>query len=208
MRYFYSCASFKVIEAGRALCMMLWVLFLAALIGGTVSAAPIIQYQTTNLGVDASGDTVIGFSFTLSGLNLLANDEFDIQFPVTAFTQLSNGVAGAGFDLLLFQPNQPVGVQGDYSALALVDNPSLSGTFTVDATLASGITVPPSSLPFVIYNDNVTPSAVLFEGNATAAVSAVPEPSDMLLCGSGMIVAAAAELIRRRRRKQLDRTSV
>jgi hypothetical protein len=187
--------------AVRALRIKLCVLCMAMLFAGSGLGGPIIQYQATNLGMNASGETVIAFSYTLTGLDLLTNQELDIQFPVATFTQLSNGVAGPGFDLGVFQPNQPVGVEGDYAILAIVDNPSLAGPFTVDATLVPGFATPPSSQPFVIYNDNVTPSAVVLQGTATAVASAVPEPSAMLLCGSGLLVIFAADAMRRRRRQ-------
>lgn len=190
----------------RTLRGMLMVPCLAGLLAATASAAPIIDYQTTDLGLNGSGNTVIQFSYTITGLDLLTNQELDIQFDPTVFTQLSNGVAGPGFNLLLFQPNQPIGVQGDYSALATQDHPPLTGPFIVDATLAAGITSPPSGQPFIIYDDNVFPSTVLFQGTATAATSTspVPEPVSLLLSAGGLLMLGAAGIARRRRGYVLD----
>jgi hypothetical protein len=163
-----------------------------------LSAAPIIQYQTTSLGVDSTGSSVFQFNFLLSGIDLLTNQEFDVEFDPTVFTQLANGVAGPGFDLLLFQPNQPIGVEGDYSALAIIDHPPITGTFSVDATLAAGITTPPTSQIFVIWDDNVTPSALVFQGTATEVVSGVPEPRSFMLCIGGVLAISAVWAVRRR----------
>ncbi len=115
------------------------ILLLSALLAVSLSASPILQYQVTTNGTTGT------YHYFLSGFDFLANQELDIQFGQLGsnnlFGQLSNGKAPAAFDLMLFQPNNPPQAPGDYSALALVDHPSLTGTFSVDFTL-TGTGVP------------------------------------------------------------------
>jgi hypothetical protein len=200
MRFSSSDHAVQVSRRLRELCRTLSLpLLMAGCMAASLSAAPLIQYQTTSLGVDNTGSSVFRFTYTLSGIDLPINQEFDIEFDPTVFTQLANGVTGPGFDLLLFQPNQPVGVEGDYSDLATVNHPSLTGTFSVDATLAAGITAPPISQPFIIFDDNMTPSTVVFQGTATATVAGgVPEPWSFLLSGGGLLTMSAVWAVRRR----------
>src|ERR1035437_5157974 len=84
------------------------VTMLAGLMAGNLRADPIIQYQVTDLG-----GTSYRYDYALSGFNLLANDEIVIEFDPALYGTLSNGVAPAGFDLMLFQRNQPPGASGE-----------------------------------------------------------------------------------------------
>lgn len=122
----------------------LFVFVLFFLRGATLSAGPVVQVEITGLGAPG---TFTGM-YTVSGFDFQANEELDIQFPVDLYGSLSNGNAGPGFAVMLFQPNVPPGLEGDYSALALVDNPSLSQPFTVDFTYIG--TGHPGAQPFQI----------------------------------------------------------
>ena len=162
------------------------VLFSALLAVG-LSASPIVQYQLTT-----SGNTGT-YQYFVSGFDFLANQALDIQFgqigPNNLFGQLSNGKAPAGFDLILFQPNNPPQAPGDYSALALVNHPSLTGTFSVDFTL-TGTGVPGSQL-FTIsqFDSSGNFVSLLASGSTQLAGSAVPEPPSFLPCGVALVIA-------------------
>jgi hypothetical protein len=192
----------QAIQKIRALCMMLRVPLLAVLITAGLSASPIIQYQVTSLGTNGSGQALYQYHYFLSGIDLLTNQEIDIQFDPSVFGQLSNGVAGPGFDLLLFQPNQPAGEHGDYSALATVDHPATDGTFSVNFTLSAGVTTPPASQLFFLFDDTTSPSGVIFSGTTTlftTTPSGVPEPWSVALCGSGLMAVCVSRFLWRRR---------
>ena len=105
----------------------IWTSFAIVLLAGSAAtslpASPIIQYQATvldnGLGTNGPGQELVQFTYSLSGFNLVDaatptphDYELDIQFDPTVYLQLLNGVAGPGFDLLLFQPNNPPGTPG------------------------------------------------------------------------------------------------
>src|SRR5687768_7485487 len=126
-------------------------LVLCVLTSNLLSAG--ITFEVTDLGVSGSGDPLFRYTYVLDGLTLLKNTEVDIRFDPALYGELSNPVAPPDFDVLILQPNNPPGVPGDYKPLALIDNPSQSGLFSVDFTfLGPGR---PGSQPFFInqYDD-------------------------------------------------------
>jgi hypothetical protein len=165
------------------------ILLLSALFAFSLSAAT-IQFQVTTNGTTGTYKYfVTGFTAMqpcTDNSALECSDEIDIDFDAPVFSQISNGVAPAGFNLLLFQPNNPPQAPGDYSALAVVANPSLT-PFSVDFTLTGAGA--PASQTFTI---NEFDSNGSFEGVAgsgvTTLVSTVPEPASFSLIGIGMIV--------------------
>src|ERR1700693_3566280 len=108
---------------------LLWLSLFGGLLLMPLSADT-IQYQVATVSPG-----VYQFTYFLSG-SFAANQEVDIQFDPTVYTVLSNGqpAVSSDWDVMVFEPNNPEGTQGDYTAYALVDNPSLAGPFSVDAT--------------------------------------------------------------------------
>ena len=162
-------------------------LLLSALLAGSLSASPILQYSVTTNGTTGT------YHYFVSGFDFLTNQELDIQFGQLGsgnlFGQLSNGKAPAGFDLMLFQPNNPPQAPGDYSALALVDHPSLSGTFSVDFTL-TGMGVPASQFFTISQFDNSGMFvSLLASGSTQLEGSGAPEPASFLPCGVALVIA-------------------
>jgi hypothetical protein len=169
------------------------ILLLSALLAFRLSAAT-IQYQVTTNGTTGT------YQYFVSGFvaqqtcpanpSIQCNNEIDILFDTPLFSQISNGVAPAGFDLLLFQPNNPPLAAGDYSALALVSNPSLAGPFRVDFTFNPNVGTPGSQTFFIESFDGNG----MFQGFAepapvtTPRVSGVPEPASFLLSGAGLMI--------------------
>lgn len=169
-----------------------WLPLCFAVIGAGLQAGT-IQFQTTNLG----GNTY-QYTYFPSGFALQANQELDIRFSPILYTNLNSGVAGAGFDLALLQPNNPSGTFGDYSALALVNNPLLTGPFSVNFNyLGSG---QPGSQPYRInqYNQSGAFVATIDSGVTTPVGGApsVPEPGTLPLAGAAL--AAILWTVRRR----------
>lgn len=168
-----------------ALCAVLWVSSLAA---GT------IQFLVTDLGVSS-----YRYTYILSGFSFLANQELDIQFDANLYSNLTNGVVGTGFDLVLLQPNSPPGLPGDYSAMALIDNPPLDGPFSVDFTyLGEGM---PGSQPYFInqYDDQGN-----FLGTLESGVSSpIPEPGTVTMVAAGLVAVGAALRYRRKNHSRI-----
>ena len=169
------------------------ILLLSALLAGSLYASPIVQYQVITNG------TTETYKYFVSGFDFLANQELDIQFgqlgSSNVFGHLSNGKAPAGFDVMLFQPNNPPQAPGDYTALALVDHPSLSGTFSVDVTLiGTGVQAGagvqgPQLFTISQFDSNGMFVSLLASGSTQLAGSATPEPASFLPCGMALVIA-------------------
>jgi hypothetical protein len=186
------------------------VLVLSALLAISLSAS-IIQFEvTTSGGTNGTANGATGtYQFFVSGFVFRANqpctnnpalecsEALDIQFDPTMFGQLSNGVAPAGFDLLLFQPNNPPQAPGDYSALALVDQPSVAGQFSVDFTFIGPGT--PGSQAFSIdqFDSNGGFQGVVATGETAPLASGAPEPSSVSLIAAGLMAGGVLLAVRR-----------
>jgi hypothetical protein len=133
----------------------------------------------------------VKFTFELHDITLLAFHELDIRFDGSIFKSLFAGQAGPDFDLLLIQPNNPPGAFGDYSLLALVDNPSLASPLSVGALMNPAAKV--KSLPYFINvldpENGFRVLQTLASGSVTtgARISDTPEP--------GTLAAAAVALL-------------
>ncbi len=170
------------------------VAIVAVAIAGYVPAAS-ITYDLSIVGANGSGDTVYRYVFNFLDAPLALNQELDIRFSAAQYQSLSNGVAPAGFDLQLFQPNFPPGADGDYSLFALVSNPSMAGIFSVDFTLFSGVT--PTALQFFVneYDDDGN-----FLNTVSSGLTEAPEPSTWWLGISGLLSVKLIRAARRLRR--------
>lgn len=145
-----------------------------------------LRAGTIDVSVSQDGPNLFTYTYTISGIDLLANQDIDIQFDQTIYATLSNGVADSDFNLVLLQPNNPPGSAGDYSALALVDHPSLAGPFSVEVSFLNGVVNPPASQPYLLEQfSNGTYQSTFGNGS----ISIVPEPSSASLVLIGGAVA-------------------
>ncbi len=164
------------------------------------ASATAIQYDVITNGTTGTYHYfVTGFVAQQSCPNnpsLQCSNAIDIQFDPAIFSQLSNAVAPAGFDVLLFQPNNPPSAPGDYNALAIASNPSLAGPFSVDFTLVSGQI--PGSQTFLIESFDANN---LFQGFAeppgftAPRVSDVPEPTTIGLGAVGLLLVGLSRIL-------------
>jgi hypothetical protein len=189
------------------------ILLLSALLAFSLSAAT-IQYSVTTDGTTGTYQYFVnGFVANQACPNNIAvecRNQIDIAFDYTVFDQLSNGVAPAGFNVMLFQPDNPNQATGNYSAIAIDSNPSLSGAFSVDFTfnpgVSSGVSCPSSSNFCQNFSIESFDSNGLFEGFAeegvtTLAGSSAPEPVSILLSGVGLMILGIARMLAFRRNK-------
>lgn len=159
--------------------------FLLAVVGGVLAAGGTIGYEVTSLG-----GNVYQYSYFLSGFSFADNEAFDIQFDNSLYQNLTGGVAGSGFDLLVLQP---AGGPGDYFAEANTTNPPLTGPFTVDFTyLGVGL---PGSQSYVL--DQFDQNNIFQETVGSGTTTAVPEPGTIGLAGLGLMALAAGWAFRR-----------
>jgi|HubBroStandDraft_4_1064222.scaffolds.fasta_scaffold308962_1 hypothetical protein len=163
---------------------MIRITLLSALSFGLLLAANLdaaaIGFEITSLG-----GTAYRYTYFPAGLMLQTSEQVDILFDPTLYGTLSNGVAPPGFELLLFQPNNPQGALGHYSALALINNPSLAGTFGVDFTYAGSGTL--GSQPFFINQEDSSGNVTsIVASGSTTPLSSVPEPASIGLLGVGV----------------------
>lgn len=158
--------------------------------------AATIQYLITPLG---AGSGQYRYNYFVSDVALAKNQEIDVRFDLTMFSALSNGVAGPGFDLMLFQPNSPLGASGDYSALAIVDQPSLAGPFRVDAKF-TGLGTPGSQAFFINqYSDTGAFQRVVTSGVTTPfSNNTAPEPTTISLCCMAVLMGGVRWAVRRK----------
>jgi hypothetical protein len=177
---------------------LFWLPVWVGCIAGCLPGAT-IQYEVTSL--PAPGQ--FHYTYFISDVTLHDNssiqDSIDIDFPVGVYGSLSNGAAGPGFTVLLFQPDNPPGVDGDYSAIATVDSPSLSGTFGVDFTYLGTGTPGPQAFSINEFDGSGNFITTVSEGFTTPlVVTAAPEPGTVLLGGIVLAVCSARRLVRRR----------
>jgi|SRR5581483_2416968 len=175
-------------------------LFTTAIFVGVVCVAA----RGTTISTDLTdiGPNEWRLTYQITGVTFQAGEELDIYFDPALYQTLGSGTATSDFSLLLFQPNSPFGAQGDYSLLALVDNPSLNGPYSV-AAMMSGATQP-APQPFFINQYDSTGTFIertVFSGMTTVDDAAVPEPDAFLPCLCILGAAAAC-----RRRNRLRRT--
>jgi hypothetical protein len=163
--------------------------FVAVLVAFGMGFLPsALRAGTIDVNVTQNAPNLFTYTYTVSGFDLLANQDIDIQFDQTIYSMLSNGVADSDFNLVLLQPNNPPGSAGDYSALALVDNPSLAGPFSVQVSFLNGVVNPPASQPYLLEQfSNGTYQSTFGNGS----ISIVPEPSSAVLvllgCAAGAL---------------------
>jgi hypothetical protein len=168
-----------------------WLPVLIVSVAGALSAGT-IQFQVTPLG-----GNLFQYNYSLSGITFQANEELDIRFDPTLYSNLSNGVAPPGFSVSLFQPNNPPGAFGDYNALAVVNNPSAAGPFSVRVMFSGQ--GQPGSQPFFLdlFDQNGAFISSVAAGN-TSAVGSVPEPASFTMSVFAFLLLGAWWMVRRR----------
>lgn len=177
------------IRAAVLLCILLLV--------GAHSHAGVVQYEVTSLS--ASDPTLFRYTYHLSGFTFLENYEFDVVFPVESFANLSNGSGSPDFDVQLFQPSNPPGLYGNFTALALKDFPLITA-FSVDVNfIGSGL---PGSQQYYIYafdqNHVIIPGTLPGGAREAGDTTPVPEPGTFALGGLTLLAGVVWKAVRHR----------
>ena len=176
---------------------LLWLLLCGSLCLTNLSATS-IQYQLVSLGGNS-----YKYQYFFNGA-FSANQAINLSFDTSYTLNLSSAVATPGTDWFSFALGPVIsGAPSNYIAEALVNNPSLNGTFSVNFTYAAqnGDPALPGSQPFEIdqfVNGNIAgvlASGLTTQQNITDPV--VPEPSSLML--SGILLAFLFCLVVRRK---------
>jgi hypothetical protein len=156
-----------------------WLPFWAGLAAGNLGATT-VRFQVINLGSNS-----FTYNYSVSGIAFQQNEELDIRFDPALYGILSTPVAGPGFRLTLLQPNNPPGTFGDYDALAMINNPSITGPFGLNFTFLG--TGQPGSQPFLINQFDQSGNFIsTVEAGFTS--SSIPEPASLSLSVMGLLV--------------------
>jgi hypothetical protein len=190
----------------KTLSLALWIGLVAAnLPAGTVS------YDFSTLPYAApqdapAGSSMLQVTYLLSNFTFEANQELDIEFDPTLYSTMSNGQAPSGFAVTLFQPDNPPGAPGDFSALALTNGPSVSGSFSVDVVYFGSGQPGPQSYTVNQFDNQGNFVATVDSGYTGLAdnTAGVPEPGSFWLGGMGLMIGAAWWVIRRRSRSTVQ----
>jgi len=182
----------------RTLCRLLIITGILAV--NLLSAT--IEFDVSIVGTAPGGETLYRYIYLLEnlGVPVQENTEIDIRFDPGLFGMLLNPVAPPEFDVLLLQPNNPPGTFGDYSILALTDNPPLAGPFSVDFTFTGPGT--PGSQPFFINLIDPVSGAItpIDSGTTTpAGGTVVPEPGTLSFGCAAFVTAILARALARAR---------
>jgi hypothetical protein len=100
---------------------------------------------------------------------------------------------------MLFQPNDPVLAAGDYSAYALVANPSLAGPFSVNFTLTPGGPTPGAQTFFIEQFDNNGFFEGLTTGTTVLLGNSTPEPASWQLTALVLVAGGITLAVRSKR---------
>ena len=149
-----------------------------------------------------AGSSMLQVTYLLSNFTFLANQELDIEFDPALYGELSNAQAPSGFLLNLFQPDNPPGVSGDFSALATTDGPSVSGSFSAAVVFFGTGQLGPQAYSVNQFDAQGNFVSTVTSGFTTPTDNtAVPEPGSVWLGGVGLIIGAGWWVIRRRSRR-------
>ncbi|MGP8247412.1 MAG: PEP-CTERM sorting domain-containing protein [Bryobacteraceae bacterium] len=164
-----------------------------SLIFAASSGAGTIQYELST--PSPSDPSVQQYTYLVSGFTLSAYQELEIVFPVASFGTLSNAAPVVDFSVSVIQPNNPLGTDGDYDAEALINNPPLTGPFSVDFTYI-GVGTPGAQEYFIYQFSSTGTLEGLVDSGSTVAYQA-PEPGTLALAGLLVVAGGVWRAVRR-----------
>jgi hypothetical protein len=157
---------------------------LSVLLAVSLAHAGSINYQVTDVlpGSGASlfppGAVVERYTYYASDITFLANQELDIEFSAGLYGAIGGGQITPGFDLMLFQPNNPPGAPGIFSAFALQDV-AAGAPWSVEFTFLGSNRPGSQSFSIEQFDENGQFITTLETGSTVPAgspASNVPEP--------------------------------
>ena len=148
--------------------------------------AGVIKYTASDLADVTPGEDLWRYDYTVSGHAFVQSEFFDIYFVPSLYANLMSATGpNTDWDVAILQQPKPDNLPpfdtGIFDFFALLDNPSLTGTFSVTFTyLGAGS---PGAQPFEFFGAD---SALLQSGETSKPVSGIPEPSSVALALVGL----------------------
>ncbi len=165
------------------ICMLLLAVVLAFPIGEAQAIE--IKYQAIDLADTTVGEDLWQYTYTISDYTFSEDTGFTIFFDSGLYTLIdpAPSAPNADWDVLTWDPDPSLPDDGAYDAYALINNASLSDSFTVSFVWLGADT--PGAQSYDVY-DGITWD-ILESGTTVASQAApVPEPATMLLLGVGL----------------------
>ncbi len=103
--------------------------------------------------------------------------------------------------MILLQPGNPMGAFGVYSAVAQVDNPSLTGRFSVDVLLAMGAQLGVQNFAINQLDQQGVIISTISTGSTVGPSNSVPEPATYSLIGLALLAGSGITALRGRNKK-------
>jgi len=181
--------------------IIFFLVLLVLMAPAAIARAATIEFVASDLVDTTPGEDLWRYDYTVSGRNFLQSEFFDIYFSANLYGMLTAAAGpNADWDVAILQQPNPANLppfdRGMFDAFALTDNPSLSGTFSVNFVfLGSGS---PGSQKFEIFD---AASTLAESGFTRAPGQVIPEPST----AAPFFIALVAGAIQLRRRSEIRR---
>jgi hypothetical protein len=161
----------------------------------TVNATT-VHFVATDLSDATPGEDLWRYDYTVGGQTFSQGQFFDVLFDPLLYGALTAGPSpSSDWDVAVLQQPNPVNLppfdRGIFDAFALVNDPSINGTFSLNFVYLGGGS--PGSQPFQIYGSD---AELLESGFTTPAGTVVPEPSSLLMFAFAILAVAGFRLPR------------
>jgi hypothetical protein len=187
----------------KRLPLVLFGLMLSLILPCAASAnpVPIIQYQATDMPDVTVGQDLWQYQYSVSystADTFMLNQSFSIFFDYNRYSGLQDPPpeVGTGTDWFTFvlQPDPGLPAEGEYDALALVDDPSLANSFSLTFVWLGKAGSTPGVQPFLLnqFDDDGIYLGSFGSGRTIpSGGTVIPEPATLLLVGLGLAALAA-----------------
>ena len=172
-------------------------LLLAALIATPAVYGTTIQFNSVQVGTDASQNPIDRLTYSVTGLTLDTNEFLDIQFNPAMYGTLSNPMVSNQLTATVLEPN--AGFTGDFLLSAVSNGTVVTGPFSIDVDfLGSGTPGPQSYFVYTVDASGQVLDLIASGNTIPVNQTVAPEPKSV---GLGALALALIGVWRVARRK-------